>query len=205
MARGLNVDLVVTAAIELADESGLAAVTMARVAQRCGFTTMSLYRHVANKDELVRRMIDRALGQAPEFEIPDWRTGLERWGRELMAVILRHPWGIDVPITGLLGTAAQLSWLDRGLETLASTPLSENDKAEAVLLVNGYVFWGARLAFQVPDDPDLQFIPAAFDISAYPSLRRAVEAGTFEDDEPIDAQFDRGLQRVLDGIGSLIA
>jgi len=193
---------VVSAAIELADEDGLAAVTMARVAKRCGFTTMSLYRHVASKDELVMRMLDRALGLAPEFEIPDWRTGLERWAREMLAVLMRHPWGIDVPISGMLGTEAQLSWLDRGLETLASTTLSENDKAEALLLVNGYVFWGARLAFQVPEDTDGRFVPP--DVSRFPWLQRAVAAGIFEDDSPLEEQFDRGLQRVLDGIASAV-
>jgi AcrR family transcriptional regulator len=202
MARGLSVDLVVSAAIELADEHGLEYVTMARVAQRCGFTTMSLYRHVAGKDELVTRMLDRALGLAPEFEIPDWRSGLERWAREMLAVLMRHPWGIDVPITGMLGTEAQLSWLDRGLQTLASTSMSEADKAEALLLVNGYVFWGARLAFQVPEDADTRFVPP--DVSRFPWLQRAVEGGVFEDDEPMDAQFDRGLQRVLDGIASAV-
>jgi AcrR family transcriptional regulator len=202
MPRGLTVDLVVEAAVALADEQGLAAVTMARVAERCGFTTMSLYRHVSGKEELVTRMLDRALGIAPALDTAHWRTGLEQWARELLAVIQRHPWGIDVPITGMLGTEAQLSWLDRGLQTLASTTLSEGDKAEALLLVNGYVFWGARLAFQVPEDADVRFVPP--DISRFPWLQRAVAAGIFEDDEPIDAQFDRGLQRVLDGIASAV-
>src|SRR3954447_16353297 len=125
MPRGLNVDLVVDAAVALAaeqglpavalaDEQGLAAVTMARVAERCGFTTMSLYRHVAGKDELVTRMLDRALGLAPPVAPDDWRTGLEAWAKAMLTVIRRHPWGIDVPITGMLGTEAQLSWLDRG-------------------------------------------------------------------------------------------
>src|SRR3954469_9433245 len=204
MARGLTVDLVVAAAIELADEQGLAAVSMARVAERCGFTTMSLYRHVSGKEELVTRMLDAALGRAPAFAIPDWRTGLERWARELLAVVHRHPWGIDVPITQMLGTEAQLSWLDRGLETLAPTKLSEAAKAEVVLLVNGYVFWGARLGFQVPEDPDVQFVPPGFDLARYPSLRRAVQAGIFEDDTPLEEQFDRGLRAVLDGVSAML-
>src|SRR3954466_9070742 len=145
---GLNVERVVAAAIAVADEDGLAAVTMARVAKRLGFTTMSLYRHVASKEELLSRMLDAALGLAPAFEIPDLRAGLKRWAHELLTVIHRHPWGIDHPITGLLGTESPLSWLDRGLETLAATPLTEAAKAEVVLLVNGYVFWAARLSFQ---------------------------------------------------------
>jgi len=116
------VELVVAAAVEIADESGLAAVTMAAVAKRCGFTTMSLYRHVASKDELVRRMLDETLGTAPALESADWRAGLEQWSRAMLAVLELHPWGIDVPITGMLGTHAQLSWLDRGLEAIAATP-----------------------------------------------------------------------------------
>src|SRR3954464_15210495 len=139
MPRGLNVDLVVEAAIALADERGLAAVTMARVAERCGFTTMSLYRHVASKDELVRRMLDEALGTAPALESTDWRAGLGQWSRAMLALLDRHPWGIDVPITGILGTHAQLSWLDRALEALAGTGLHDGEKAEIALLLNGYV------------------------------------------------------------------
>src|SRR3954463_12441036 len=163
MARGLNVDLVVTAAMELADESGLAAVTMAAVAKRCGFTTMSLYRHVSGKDELVRRMLDVPLGTAPPLGTTEWRAGLSRWAWAMLEILDRHPWGIDVPITGMLGTHAQLSWLDRGLEAIAETNLDEGAKAELVLLLNGYVFWAARLRFQVPSDEAIEVVPAGFD------------------------------------------
>jgi AcrR family transcriptional regulator len=201
----LNVDLVVAAATELADEAGLAAVTMAAVAKRCGFTTMSLYRHVSGKDDLVRRMLDAGLGIAPPLRFPGWRAGLEQWSRDMLAVLDRHPWGIDVPITGIIGTEAQLSWLDRGLEALADTELAENEKAEAVLLVNGYVFWAARLRFQIPDEA-IEIVPPGFDMSRFPALGRAVAAGIFEDEATTrDEDFMFGLERVLDGIGALIA
>jgi AcrR family transcriptional regulator len=205
MARGLNVDLVVAAAVELADESGLGAVTMAAVAKRCGFTTMSLYRHVSGKDELVRRMLEATLGSAPPLGTTDWREGLSRWSWAMLEILDRHPWGIDVPITGILGTHAQLSWLDRGLEALAGTDLDEGAKAELVLLLNGYVFWAARLRFQVPSDDALEVVPAVFDMTPYPSLSRALEAGIFEDDSRApDEDFTFGLERVLDGIAALI-
>jgi len=204
MARGLTVEKVVAAAVELADEQGIAAVSMATVAKRCGFTTMALYRHVSGKDELVQRMLGEGLGMCPAFAIDDWRTGLERWAREMLAAIFRHPWVIDVPIAGMLGTVEQLSWLDRGLETLAGTPLSEDAKAQLVLLVNGYVFWSARLAFQVPEELETPMIPEGFDLSALPALRRAFEAGVFSDDSPMEEIFDYGLQRVLDGIGAAL-
>jgi AcrR family transcriptional regulator len=205
MARGLSVDLVVAAAMELADEAGLSAVTMAAVAKRCGFTTMSLYRHVSGKDELVRRMLDTGLGTAPPLGTTDWREGLTRWARAMLEILDRHPWGIDVPITGILGTHAQLSWLDRGLEALAQTGLDEAVKAELVLLVNGYVFWAARLRFQVPSDEAIEVVPPGFDLSTLPSLARALTAGIFEDESSThDDDFTFGLDRVLDGIEVLI-
>jgi AcrR family transcriptional regulator len=205
MARGLNVDLVVAAAMELADEAGLNAVTMAAVAKRCGFTTMSLYRHVSGKDALVRRMLDVGLGTAPPLGTTDWREGLSRWSWAMLEILDRHPWGIDIPITGIIGTHAQLSWLDRGLEALAETDLDEGAKAELVLLLNGYVFWAARLRFQVPDDDTLEVVPPGFDLSAFPSLGRALAAGIFEDESSTrDEDFMFGLERVLDGIEVLI-
>src|ERR671917_339849 len=119
MARGLSADLAVAAAIAIADEHGLGAVTMAAVAERCGFTTMSLYRHVEGKDDLMRRMLDSALGEPPPFDTSQWRAGL--------------------------GTNAQLAWLDRGLEALRDTGLAAGDQAEIVLVLNGFVFWSVRL------------------------------------------------------------
>jgi AcrR family transcriptional regulator len=205
MARGLTVERVVDAAIELADEDGLAAVSMARVAERLGFTTMSLYRHVRNKEELVWRMLDRALGPAPEFESPDWRAGMDRWAREFRAALLRHPWGIDIPITGQLATFSQISWLNRGLEALSSTPLHPGEQAELVLLLNGYVFWAVRLEMSMAAAPPQPLIPVELDLAATPHVRAAIEAGAFEDDATPDENFRFGLERVLDGMCVLIA
>jgi AcrR family transcriptional regulator len=198
------VDLVVAAAVEIADSAGLSAVTMAAVAKRCGFTTMSLYRHVAGKDELVRRMLDTTLGTAPPLRSPGWRAGLTQWSRDMLAVLEKHPWGIDVPITGMLGTHAQLSWLDRALEAQADTGLDDGEKAEIALLLNGYVFWSARLRLQVPQEA-FDVIPPSLDMTAYPSLARAVAAGIFEDGSTPEEDFAFGLDRVLDGVSALIA
>jgi len=123
----------------------------------------------------------------------------------MLDILDRHPWGLDVPITGMIGTHAQLSWLDRGLEALAGTELDEATKAELVLLLNGYVFWAARLRFQVPEDDTLEVVPPDIDMSRYPSLAVALAAGIFEDDSTTrDEDFAFGLDRVLDGIEILI-
>jgi AcrR family transcriptional regulator len=205
MARGLSVERIVAAAVDLADEEGFSAVSMARVAKRCGFTTMALYRHVASKDELAWRMLDRAVGPAPKYEITDWRSGLERWARELLARLRAHPWAIDVPITGVLASFSQVTWLDRGLQALDGTGLQPGEDADVVLLLNGYVFWAVRLEVSLAAAPPEPLVPVEFDLESVPFVRRVFESGGFEDESTEEENFASGLNRVLDGIGVLIA
>jgi AcrR family transcriptional regulator len=200
------VDLIVEAAVAIADEEGLAAVSMATVAKRCGFTTMSLYRHVAGKDELVWRMVDAALGPAPAYAFDGWRDGLEQWGIELMACLREHPWAIDIPINGTLPTYSQLSWLNRGLEVLDGCDLPPGVAADLVLLLNGYVFWASRLETALAAAPPQPLVPPQFDLSELPYVQRAIAEGGFEDDPQItaDQNFRLGLERTLDGIAAAL-
>ena len=145
---------------------------------------MSLYRHVASKDELVRRMLDVALGTAPPLETTDWRTGLDALvARRCSRSSTATRGGSTSRSPGSLGTHAQLSWLDRGLEALAADRLDEGEKAELVLLLNGYVFWAARL--RLPGRPTTTRSLSSRPGSTSPRSRRcarALAAGIFEDD-----------------------
>ena len=88
----LSLSRVVEAAIKVADAEGLDALTMRRVAETLGFTTMSLYRHVPGKDELLDLMVDAVWG---ETEPPRGRPGgqgLEFFARQMWAMYRAHPW-----------------------------------------------------------------------------------------------------------------
>src|SRR5262245_61220857 len=156
---GLTVDRIVEAAIELADADGLDAVSMSRVAERLGFTAMSLYRHVASKDDLLVLMQDAALGPPPPLDpsVAGWRARLERWCTDMLAVLNRHPWWLQVPISPPPPTPAQVGWLDRGLAAMDDTHLEEPEKAAVILMLNGLVFWEARLNAEL--DRDEQSLP----------------------------------------------
>jgi AcrR family transcriptional regulator len=204
---------IVTAAIELADAEGLDAVSMSRVAGRLGFTTMSLYRHVAGKEELLLLMINFALGAPgePDAPVDSWRGGLERWAWELLEVVRRHLWALRVPPARSIGPSA-LAWLDYGLRALEHTALSEAEKAEVILLLNGHVFWQARL-FEEAVSPAPAVgsavshsaqLAAAVDRDQFPALHRALEARIFDAERDPEAAFAFGLQRILDGIECLI-
>ena len=217
---GLSLARIVEAAIELADVEGLAAVSMARVAERLGFTTMSLYRYVASKDELLLLMWDAAGGDPPELPAGDgWRSRLERWSWEDRATLQRHPWMLQLPITGPPMGPRQLAWMDRALQALESTPLEEGEKVNAILLVTVYVLGQTRLAeeirrgeqaardaapgLELPTFP--QMLSGLVRADTYPALTRALASGVFDDpDDDLDADFQYGLDRILDGIHARI-
>jgi AcrR family transcriptional regulator len=206
---GLSVDQIVEAAIELADAEGLEAVSMARVAERVGFTTMALYRHVSSKDDLLVLMQDAAVGPPPSWDdgLEGWRPRLERWATDLLAIYHRHPWWIHVPISPPAPTPSQMAWLERGLQALEETPLSEADKAAIALMVSGLVTWEARLATEISPGPQRVYADVArslADDERFPALGRAVAMGIFEDDSR-ERDFSFGLSIVLDGVERLIA
>lgn len=124
----LTVARIVEAAIEIADADGLASVSMARVAERLGFTTMSLYRHVPTKDDLLLLVADAGLPEVPDtFAEPgdaDWRAATERWCRAQLAAITARPWLAEAGAAALVMPGPRrLGWIDRGLACLEPTGL----------------------------------------------------------------------------------
>jgi DNA-binding transcriptional regulator YhcF (GntR family) len=87
-------DDVVRTAVSIADAEGLATLSMRRIAAELGIPTMSLYQHVASKEDLVTLMIDRAFGEepVPTEPAPGWRTALEISARLQWAAYRSHPW-----------------------------------------------------------------------------------------------------------------
>ena len=99
--RGLSLARIVEAGISVAQTEGVAALSMARIAKELGVGTMSLYRYVESKDELLQTMVDTALGTPPAPGAgEDWRAGLMRWAVGVRAAYHGHPWTLRVPISG---------------------------------------------------------------------------------------------------------
>ena len=93
-AAPLSADQIAAAAIAIADRDGVDALSMRRVAAALGCGTMSLYRHVRTKEELLDLMIDTVAGEhrPPAAPSGDWRADLLGAARQLRAGALRHPW-----------------------------------------------------------------------------------------------------------------
>lgn len=221
---GLSVDRVVRAAIEIADTEGLAALSMRRVAESLGFTTMSLYRYVPGKAELVDLMLDTVVGKpsAARPAAADWRVELAQWARAHLAIFHRHPWALQVVVASPPMGPNNLAWFEAGLRALSATTLTEVEMIYAVLLVNNYVRGAAQVAVgpaqaekytgintQEWGDVYGRFLEQVVDASRYPTLARLVSSGAFaapdeQSEQASDEDFEFGLDRVLDGIEALV-
>ncbi|MFD0202843.1 MULTISPECIES: TetR/AcrR family transcriptional regulator [Saccharothrix] len=95
---GLSVDVIVDAAVEVADRDGMAALSMRAVGERLGRSAMALYTYVPSKAELVDLMYDRVLGELPsEYPVDDgWRVALRAWAVDAREFFLTHPWVLQV-------------------------------------------------------------------------------------------------------------
>ena len=98
----VSVDRVVETATELADRHGLAAVTIRRVAERIGVSTMSVYTYVPGKPELLDLMLDHAYLTMPRarWRTRSWRRRLERVAKDNVELFARHPWAASMASCG---------------------------------------------------------------------------------------------------------
>jgi AcrR family transcriptional regulator len=145
---GLSAEAIVDAAVRIADAEGLEAVSMARVAGELKFTTMSLYRYVASKDELLQLMFNAsALGaESVVIEGDDWRSRLRSWAIIQRDMLDRHPWITQMPMAAPPVAPNSLHFVERGLEVLDGTGLAETAKIRAIGLISSYTLSEARMA-----------------------------------------------------------
>lgn len=213
----LTHDQIVRVAIEIADSEGVQALSMRKVAARLGAGTMSLYRYVANKDDLLDLMVDAVIGEErpPEEPSGDWRSELAEQARSARRVAHRHPWAIGFILARpKLGPNA-LRAIEHSMAALDGLGLDIDGMLDMVATVDAFVVgfvqaelaeeearrrtglteeqWRARMA---------PYIRQLIDTGRYPFLERIVrEAEDFPD---VDATFERRLALVLDGLAASV-
>lgn len=213
--RGVDLHTIAATGVRIADESGLAAVSMRNIAAELGFTSMALYRYVRSKDDLIEVIVDEALGP-PDFLVdPDanWRDKLTAWANAVRAAFCAHRWILQVPISEPPLTPNQIAWMERGLSTLAGTGLGHQERLSAMLLVDVYVRGQAHVATELGSggvDAMAQYarrLAQLIDPNRFPELSAAMVSGALDndaDDGP-DGEYRFGLDTVLDGIAARIA
>jgi AcrR family transcriptional regulator len=214
----LGRDRIVRTAIAIADADGLAEVSMRRVATALDVATMSLYRHVGSKDELIVHMIDAAVAEEPlPPPGPNWRAELEAIGRLQWTVYRRHTWvapAMSLTRPQLAPHAVALA--DRVLLALAETGLSLSEQLYVHLTLFSYIR-GVASALE-PEAQAQQETGLTYDewmqtqesaleaaLPASSPLRQMTEQGDSDFDLDLDRLFEFGLTRLLDGIVAGVA
>ena len=219
---GLSVDAIVAAAVAIADADGLGAVSMARVASELGFTTMSLYRYVDSKDELLALMWNASAQGVEQLTIEGdgWRERLRAWALIQREMIDRHPWICEMPMATPPLAPNSLRFVELGLATLDDTPLSDGDKLRVIGLLSSYTLSEARMAHDArqaaaaaaaagaPPAPSMEAVLRVLvDADEYPRLHRLAWAAEIGDDPSgtLEAEeFAFGVERILDAVQALI-
>jgi len=223
---GLSADAIVDAAVRIADAEGLEAISMARVAAELGFTTMSLYRYVASKDELLQLMFNAsALGaETLVIEGDDWRSRLRSWAVIQRDMLDRHPWITQMPMAAPPLAPNSLHFVERALETMAGTGIADTEKLRVIGLLSSYTLSEARMANDAaramaaaaqaaaesgsgPDAPPVTYealLRALVDERTFPNLYRLAWSPAPDRPRSEREEFLAGVDLILDGVQALI-
>ncbi|MEU5623594.1 TetR/AcrR family transcriptional regulator [Streptomyces tendae] len=213
---GLTLERIVEAAVEVADREGLGAVSMRRIATELGTGTMSLYRYVPGKGELLDLMLDRV--QRPS-ENPadlgdgDWRAALEGLGHATLALYRRHTWLLEVNQSRpVLGPSA-LDGMERVLARIKPMGLTDPELVSVIVMIDGYVVGAARTqVYEREAERSSGLTDAEFWQAQEPVLVEAMSSGRYPvlstlSEDAFGTGFDHfefGLQRILDGLEVLV-
>jgi AcrR family transcriptional regulator len=223
---GLSVDAIVETAVAVADAEGLDAVSMARVANELGFTTMSLYRHVTSKDELLQLMWNASAHGSEQLALEGdgWRARIRNWALVQREMLDRHPWITQMPMAAPPMAPNSLTFVEKGLEALDDSGLVDADKLRVIGLISSYTLSEARMAHDAAraaqhapaltdagtPTPSWTFeslLRELIDQPTYPRLHQIAWSDEIGDnptgfDEQKEYAF--GLDRILDGVQTLI-
>jgi AcrR family transcriptional regulator len=202
----LTRDRILRAALDLADEGGVASLTMQAIGRRLGVEAMSLYRHVRNKEDILDGLVDIAFD---EIELPadrsDWRPAMRARCVSERAMLRRHPWVITLLESRVTPGPANLRSHDETLAVLVDAGFTAATATNAYNLLDSYVLGFALQEVNLPFEDAaglaemgpglLEQVPA----DTYPTLARVAQellASGFD----YAAEFEIGLDLILEGI-----
>lgn len=204
----LSRDRVLAAAIRLADERGLEALTMRRLAQDLGVEAMSLYYHVERKDDLLDGILDLAVREIEvPGEGPDWRAAVRGSAISFHEALLRHPWAGSLILSPARVSPARLRYMDALLGRLRAAGFSAEMTHHAYHALDshiiGYTLWEAGIAIGAADLRDLATTFLSELPEDLPFLAEHVEQHLAPSSRDDNGEFEFGLDLILDGLERL--
>jgi len=205
----LTRERVLRAAVELADTSGIESLSMRKLGQELGVEAMSLYNHVANKDEILDGIVDLVFG---EIALPsgegDWKPAMRNRATSAHQALIRHPWAPSLMQSRTRPGPATMRHHDSVLGSLRNAGFTLVMAAHAVSVIDGYVYGFALQQINIPLQSREQVAVVGESIlrqlaGEYPHLAEMITDHAMKPGYDYAQEFEFGLDLILDGLERL--
>jgi AcrR family transcriptional regulator len=203
----LNRKRVLRAAMAYADGHGVDALSMRTLADLLSVSPMALYRHVANRDDLVDSMIDVVFS---EIDLPssgaDWKTAMRQRALSLREVLAHHRWAIGLMESRSHPGPANLRHHDAVIGCLRAAGFNMEMTAHAYSLLDGYIYGFALTKMNLPFTGSEEIGAVAeemlqpFSPDEYPNLVELITEHAMKPGYDYGDEFEYGLDLILDGV-----
>jgi AcrR family transcriptional regulator len=204
----LSRERVLGAAMTCADADGIASLSMRKLGEALGVEAMSLYNHVANKDQLLDGLVDLVFG---EIDLPsggaDWKTAMRERAESARWTLGRHPWAIGLMSTRTSPGPATLRHHDAVIGSLRKAGFSIPMAAHAFSLLDSYIYGFALQEATLPlGDTEAEtaevarMMMAQFPSDEYPHLTEFSVEHVLRPGYNYGDEFAFGLDLILDGL-----
>ena len=206
----LSRERVLRAAVAFADENGIGSLSMRKLGEALGVEAMSLYNHVANKDDLLDGMVDLVFG---EIDLPsgaiDWKTAMRDRAGSARQALSRHPWAIALMQSRTAPGPSTLRHHDAVIGSLRGAGFSIEMAAHAFSALDSYIYGFALQEASLPFDTAeetaevAEMILSQFPADEYPHLTELTLEHVLQPGYDYGNEFEFGLDLVLDGLERL--
>ena len=203
----LSRERVLRAAVALADESGIHSLTMRKLGDAVGVEAMSLYHHVANKDDVLDGMVDLVFS---EIGLPsggtNWKTAMRQRAISAREVLSRHRWAIGLMESRTSPGSATLRHHDAVIGSLREGGFSIEMAAHAFSALDSYIYGFALQEASLPFDTAEETVEVAqmilkqFPADEYPHLTELTLEHVLQPGYAYGNEFEFGLDLILDGL-----
>jgi AcrR family transcriptional regulator len=203
----LSRERILAAAVDIADQHGLDDLSMRRLGQALGVEAMSLYHHVANKDDLLDGIVERVLAEVDiDFTDLDWVAAMQRRARSMREMFRRHPWALPIIETRRNAGASSHRYYDAVLGALRRAGFSIALAAHAFAVIDAFVFGFAVQEQSLAGDGEAiaelaeDMLPRV-SAAQYPYFAELISEHVMLPGYDFGAEFEWGLDLILEGFG----
>ncbi len=206
----LSRERIVDAAAAVADATGLAGVSMRAVGKQLAVEAMSLYHHIAGKEQLLDELGDWLFRR---IEVPSvgtgWRDGMRERARSARAVFTAHPWGLTLAESRRVAGPALLDHHDAVLGCLRRDGFSVALAAHAFAVIDAYVYGFVlteqRLPFEADERVEDFAAELALPAERYPYMVEMIGELVVGQEYAFGDEFEHGLELILDGLAARLS